>query len=1315
MRKEIIAILLTVVMILPAVATLSASGTMQPLHYTAYIDPKLMLDESYGWDSILSRISGVDLEYYLEKYRTGVEVASLKKGEALVVITALPQVEPEYLMKNGVEIVFGFNLGKISIYKAWASKGEVLELAKMPGIISITQYKPPLDTIESMISKTSMIKAEMPRPEPSLYKAVEVLGVVKVWNEFNITGKGVTVGVVDSGVDFGIADLGPEAIARYNGTPLLIDSDEIGLTLTVAETNRTGDLLQVETPVLFIDGFFLQAGYTDSGWLLYISPNGNVAYLTFNISQFNVSGITSGAPIKFGLSVQTQLLSYGGLGTLQFTLPVILVDRNQDNLYDTVYADTSTIYYLFLQALNITGTVETSPDPAWFDLSFADEKPVYYGNEVIARDFNGDGENDFSGGSLAGYVYDWLGVLTGLPIDTPGWHAALDMAGLILPGMDAQGGNYVAFVYDFIGHGTSVASVIAGRGKTTINLGYGEYKLKGIAPEAKLAANTGLINPYVSQLFLAGLDQAGYPWEWTYTGAHKVDIISNSWGLSAIGLIGFMSTMDPFSLLEDYIVANTGTIVVHAMGNGGPGYGTATIPGASTLAISVGASTLFDYRPLYGYLPGAWGEVVSWSDRGPTNLGLAKPDVVNIGSFAWARAPVLTGLGDGAQAYDLFGGTSEATPMTSGSVALIVEAFMKATGEKPSPGIVKAVLKSTATDLGYDPYVQGSGHVNVYEAVKAVIEGEIPIAYTTATFDNAYEYAEINFNYTPTGDPLNTVADTQVYTGVMEPGSSKEIPITLKTLYGSTTARISAVTFKQQVEPLTQYLQLDNAIAITPDGILPLSDILAGADEEGLMLTINYTRARILIPIDPAAFENTDLAEIVAYYSYSTMDPMGRNGYYQPFLFTGVELQYWVDLNQDSQLSLSETARINYDIRMANVFHITLGKPEEKFALLDQVISEYTGTDVTSLTRMPVLDIRILANIYPLLGIPLNLDINLELRKSHEVEWTWIQAPQTASATDSPSTIMVEVAIPEDAKPGLYQGYLKIDYGGESPVLIPVSIPVAAIVTQGDSAITLEGGEEDGPFKNYMVEGQFDWTWRYESGDWRSIPLLGKDPSIVGYVITVEWSSPNTNIDAMLAGDGTPLLTILLFGAGPDSSFYGAVLGGKLSLPLTGGWFTHYDRPFLGKTVFVAPAISDSPYWIILHNTLIDASEQYPEPYKITVIPIRASPQKVTVDAGTETQITVKVSGTFLLSGSYIAAEVAEGDASATPLAGRTGFGNTIEAPISIKANTTAQVNMLFYSPIAYTYTVGLTFAGIEIAVFETPAYVVVPIEVDIS
>ncbi len=1279
----------------------------------AIVDPRLLDEDLYRTSGVIDIKSlGFDLSKVASYLATVKDMTPVRQNQVLVyIITAL---SPEELSSKTHDIIFGFNTGKFWLIKAWVTMDDVDALSETNGVYAISLVTPPYENIQ-FVSAMNKVYKDTSEIQPALYKAVDVIGAARVWEEYNITGQGIVVGVVDSGVDFGTADLGPNAIYRINGTPLILDSDEIGLTLTLAETIDTGDgYINITTPVMYFDGFFWAIGQSETAWLLYTPDFENIAYYEFDISRYHIGDIQSGAPIKFGLSVQTLLLSYGNLGMLQFAMPVIVVDRNLDGVYDTVYADTSTMYYLFMRALYDLGIVDTMPNSTLFDLSFADEEPVYYGNEVVARDFTGDGENDFSAGTLAGYVYDYLGVLTGLDMASLGWPGAYDLAGLILPGFDMEGGNYVTFGYDWIGHGTSVASVIGGRGIVTVDLGYGQFNLKGIAPSVKLAANTGLINPFVSQLFFAGLDQTGYPWNWTYTGSHKVDIISNSWGLSYIGLVGFMSTFDPFSLIEDYIVAATGTIVVHAMGNGGPGYGTATIPGSSSQVISVGASTLFDYRVLYNYLPGAWGEVVSWSDRGPTNAGLAKPDVVNIGSFAWARAPILTGLGDGSYAYDLFGGTSEATPMTSGSVALILEAYIKTYGMKPSPGLVKSILKSTAKDLGYEPYVQGSGHVDVYAAVKSIIEGGIPIAYTTDTYNELSTFYNMASSYLPSEKEMAPQIDTMIYTGVMTQGDTKTFTLKMKTFNRTSNVTLSAVTYIEQVESLLQYLDLNKAVIYTPDGIMPLSNYLAGAQNDTIEVTLPYTSARILIPISEEAFTDVYNAEIVARYPYQLMDPFGRQGSYVPLLISGVELHYGFDLNNDGIITTNETSRINYDIRLSNVFHVNVGYPEEKFRLAESVVSEKLGVDLTNVTKTPILDIRIIRNLYPLLGANITLPITLELRKTIEVPCTAITLGTTSlNITSNETEINITITVPDFLKPGLYQAYIKADYG-TGTVLIPVSIAVAAAVKPGDNSIILSSSDLPFKYKNYKVEGKNDWTWRYESGDWRSIPLVIEDPTVVGFSLIAQWENPATSIDMFVAGPGPTLLA-----GEPLDIFYGSVVAGKFSLYIGGsGYIVYYDVPapkHAALMVPVTPYTTGIPYWIVLHNTIL-GGEIYPEDFTLIIKPIRAAyPQQVTVQANQTTDIEIQVSGSYMLSLSNVVPIVVDGNATVAVTPGVLGPGLSHNITLTVQAETDSIIAVALVNRYAPTYAIGLTVQGQTIEVLRQPGLIILPIIITIQ
>ncbi|MCE4603914.1 MAG: S8 family serine peptidase, partial [Aeropyrum sp.] len=962
----------------------------------------------------------------------------------------------------------------------------------------------------------------------------------------------------------------------------------------------------------------------------------------------------------------------------------------------------------FLKALYDTGMSSTEPDPALLDLSFADEQPASYGSEVLARDFTGDGINDFSLGALAGWTYDWIGLFTGESKNL-GWRLAFDYQGLILPGLDPQG-NWVTILYDTIGHGTSVATVIGSRGAAVFDLGYTQTALPGIAPGAKIATGGSfLLNPFVAQLFLAGFEPQESPLDWAYTGEHQVDVINNSWGNSYIALRGFITGADDYSTLQDYIVSVSGTVIVHAMGNGGPGYGTATTPGASSLIISVGASTLFDYRPLYGYLPGPGGDVVSWSDRGPSQIGVAKPDVVNIGSFAWAGVPIAVGLGDGSRAFDLFGGTSEATPMTSGSVALVIDAYMRVFGSKPSPGVVKAILKSTAEDLGFDPFVQGAGQVDVYNAVKAIMEGGVPIAYSTSVYDNVYGLLTgYNYNFLAP----NPVEDTQIYTGVMRPGETKSFELTLATLQGEATVEaVKTYWFHVVRTSLIDYLDLENAYIILADGsMVPLTERVASVDPASgtLVLNLQGDERRIIVPMTqsylqglpkPLEYEN----EIIVSFPYSLIDPQRTYGIApgMPFLLMGAEFHIGFDLSGDGVITLDETARVNYDIRYANTLHVEIGNPESKAEEIAAYVSNATGLEVSAEDAVPVLDLRILFNAYSLLGqqieVPLKLETTFQHRLPADSE-VMVELEDTTITPDGVSAT-VTVSVPEDTAPGVYQYYIEVVHSA-GKTLIPVSVPVAAVVSEG--SVSLGGFATETPYQNYAVSGKFDWSWRYESGDWRTIPVIFEDESIKAAIVAVEWSSPVSAFDVAVGGPGYNWL------ASTDEDLeylYGSVVAAKMAyhagLLGGGGLVPYYERPASTKAVVITP-VSEAgiPYWVVVRNSIIDASTAFPETFTLNIRPIKVTYEILgELAEGEEVTVRFTITGSTLTSFGLVFSSIE--DATIEPMQLGFSYTHTVDVTFTYQGEETLAI--IVVTPLAMQYDIGFDFGPYAFPLIRQP------------
>jgi len=108
--------------------------------------------------------------------------------------------------------------------------------------------------------------------------------------------------------------------------------------------------------------------------------------------------------------------------------------------------------------------------------------------------------------------------------------------------------------------------------------------------------------------------------------------------------------------------------------------------------------------------------LADFSNIGPAPFThIVKPDVLGVGEnvlssvFAFDE---ITGLLVGEQGFDLFNGTSMATPHVSGAAALLVaQGFTQRE--------VKSALVTTGMDLGYDVWEQGGGLIQVLDASEA--------------------------------------------------------------------------------------------------------------------------------------------------------------------------------------------------------------------------------------------------------------------------------------------------------------------------------------------------------------------------------------------------------------------------------------------------------------------------------------------------------------------------------------------------------------------------------------------------------------------
>ena len=286
---------------------------------------------------------------------------------------------------------------------------------------------------------------------------------------------------------------------------------------------------------------------------------------------------------------------------------------------------------------------------------------------------------------------------------------------------------------DKFGHGTHVAGLIGGNGSSSGNgNGYA-------ATYAGMAPNVNLINLRVLDQNGAGTDSqviAAIQEAITLKSTYNIRVINMSLGRPVFESY----TLDPVDQAVE-AAWKVGIVVVCAAGNNGRfaptnGFGTVGVPANDPAVITVGAAmteltaTRVD------------DQIASYSSKGPTTLDhIVKPDLVAPGNAqvsllvkgstldtAFPQYEVAPSNGNAAKYYVL-SGTSMATPVVSGAVALLLQQNSALTPDQVKARLMKTAWKGIGQytyshdvfgnlyNNEYDLFTYGAGYLDIDAAL----------------------------------------------------------------------------------------------------------------------------------------------------------------------------------------------------------------------------------------------------------------------------------------------------------------------------------------------------------------------------------------------------------------------------------------------------------------------------------------------------------------------------------------------------------------------------------------------------------------------
>ena len=1128
------------------------------------------------------------------------------------------KIDPDFFVENNYKryLVFGTNLQDDHLLKTNSIYGIHSDTGFF--YVSVLSDKSASNLISQGYYVVEDFKLDFHLPDNEIQDASkigDITGSSLAKEKYGVSGNGTTIAIVDTGVDFSNPDIQHSLARDKINHPVMFDPDGQGIVLTNATffgfideneiiRNYSKPIPSHMTSSVYVtrDGVFLDVSQGGKG--------SNIPIYNSFFPQLGNSIIFNGTldhDIKIGDDNRNYIKSKSGVyhlgviyqGGLQGSMariqvvPVLLVDSFVSGVYDTLIPDLSTSWE------DYTRFDLKSDETTNYDFDFTDEKPIVLGsgNEFLVYDSNNDGKNDYSAGTFGAQVLDVYGVIKNNFTEIDNSLNAVN--GTLLPALDPDG-EFFGLMTDFIGHGTSSAASITSRGQETYDIynNSKKYSITGVAPDAKIIPVKALWfgDTVYGWLWSAGFQNNDHNWK--FSGKPRVDIISNSWGVSNFPSLKTSPGMDtlslilsvlttPYSLDDNY----PGITIISSAGNSGHGYGTIGLPNISPFGISVGATTNnvfvgygpFKDQPRFGNDTIHNNHVVDFSSRGPGLIGDPKPDVMSIGAHGFTPSNVLKTQKDSKdESFSLFGGTSMAAPLVSGSAAILMEEMKKQSIDYDS-FLIKNILMSTATDLYNDPFTQGSGLVNIESALN-YIHGEngVFIVHNNSSYNNIKKILD------PAIEKVNSTAIgfekfqlsthsfpmTSWFAGQLLPGDEVTTTFTIEnptndTLTINVKPQTLSLITKTQLNGTTVVRQQD---AILNNTFIPnyvkLSDVTS---QYGLNKFFNRQNP---IP-DESSLMILNLNFLFTDFMNNTSDI-----YADDLKISSLYIYDWIDNDNDTKITSDELSMVNRAGSWGTVQELRVSEPNEKFQ----------GVPLIGIYPVPTRHSYWFGDTQQ---NSTSMDYTISASYYEKEKWPvlWSETEIISVPPKNSSTLDVTLVTPNNLETGVYQGFLTFE-SDRHIVNAPTSFVIKQSVAENDSAILIKGVQSDDVlYGNAYTKGAFDMSNRYMAGDWRQYYFDVQNEFINSAAIELSWSSDDTNLAVFVMDPSGQIIQTNV-----PSGVFGHFLDwtsldwlGNSVFSQGGGFFPIKNKDDT-STVLYVPINQTGTYTLLTHSTLFGGS-----------------------------------------------------------------------------------------------------------------------------